>query len=501
MSTTSICKSIDFKSLICQLTSLEIELLISELPNDLIIKSLFYLIKSGESDVSFESIHYKIIKIIQSRKKNKNTNKNSEILTENNINSCKININTLPYHVIGFACSFLDNISYQHFKQVNRNVYLGCSKPNPLIKMNLSNIRVNLEMFPLIKHLITDLDVLTNHLSTINDKIVLNNLKYLKITIDLDEINNNIKSDLYSFAKKVNINNITHLYLRNFDDKEIKINKTILKKFLKKFKNLKYLSLENLCMRDSWDSLSIFEQLQGMQLIDCDSKAELILYRIGYKLQYLRISNFNYCTYKDVSFNDLQELIIDNLNNKNFLVVSSIVNSSKNLKKVKLNIQTRSCKNLIIKLLSSAINLEYLHITSTLYVDTLELQLNVILMNAIITGLCNSNHFVRNKLKINIGYFSKSCYEEEFAKEFLNNIVQIVNILLNSNTKHFMIIFDFSDIITKNKNTKKGITNFHVIDFIKNRISNILINRYVDCKFVISNMQCNIDGYLETWKM
>eukprot|EP01084_Bolivina_argentea_P081343 147303_1 len=126
----TLCKAIQFRHLLSQLTTIETKQFINQLTHDssnnIINNALFQFCKKSSNNEQTDTINNLLTKIIRSRKKKPKT-----ITTQN------IKLHTLPKQLIGVISSFLNQYDYINFSKSNRFIFIGCNTPNLLQELNL----------------------------------------------------------------------------------------------------------------------------------------------------------------------------------------------------------------------------------------------------------------------------------------------------------------------------------------------------------------------------
>ena len=197
-------------------------------------------------------------------------------------------------------------------------------------------------------------------------------------------------------------------------------------------------------------------------------------------------SELNLFTYEryDLSSIDFTNLLEFATRSGSMDFIDTVLESAVNLKKVNIDCRVypdESTVSTITKLFTSCTRLEYAEFTGiTLSTETESV------LNGINMGLFETKRLKRKRLKIKIDAYLE---RHDITEELLQRIGRIISYLDSSEIEDFMFILDLGD---------NGLS----VEELKEHIaSDVRIEEFEDELFLISNRNCKINGYGETWMM
>ena len=453
--------AIEFGNLLAQLTAEETQRFIADLTQShpkvilqLLSSRFIHQSNIGITDPLNSHCIDSISSIILSRDPDKHS-------TDSNV----VKLNTLPLRLIGLCSSYLDQKSNRRLCLCDRSTYLGASSPNMLQELEeLPTLDLSLFVSQIAKMpRLQSLNLL--HLSanavnsiatekTVNRRIQSLRLKYHSI------------SSLSAFS------NLRFLYLDIGDE---------------------HATATGLEMKAMAQTL---RNLVGLTLIDCPSPfGGKLLGAIGHQLEYLAV-DYMYDT--DQYMCNIGKSDYRNLKQFRMLpccsvdIVNQILNTAVNLEKADIQLDDNNedldeAFPLIDKMLRKYEKLEYLEIRHDVFIEKV--------LTAIIRGLIRGREYEKKELKIKL--YDPHCNVDgilqnvENEKDVIKKCVSIINQLACFKVEQWMLLLGGTNMIQRLKESVDSAAGC-ALRISEDQESNLT---------VITNCECNINGYCARWLM
>ena len=515
-------KAVEFRSLAAQLTDAEtisfVEDVATSHPEMIIdaLSSYFSVISSNHENVRLNDQFTKsIATIIQSRDSQSESDENTPITFD-----------ALPRRLIGVCSSFLDQKSYRQLSSVNRAVFLGCNTPIMLHEVNVSfespsdHKSMDFSAFPFDRKL--DIGGLALDCDYVKDEYP-ESIEMIKlIASQIAEMPRLVSLQLHSASMiKIMANSDTtnqrtrFLSVDVWGEDEDEFNKYLLS--IISFKHVDFLkvtlqempevslSTENMAIKPL---IEICSNLKGLDLKDDEYDIELaVVKEIGENLQYLKLNKVGdmqvHPQLQDVEFTNLRQLVqgahcCDN-------AMRMVLRTAVNLEKVKLcsdwdgdheenddnqeSDESHGFK-LIEEIFELCEQLRYAEIHKDWFERTLE---------AVASGLSKMKKERQGNLKIKV-------ISDTLEESFYGTLVRIVGDLCLSTLDQWMIMLPVEErdihssaLLQEMQSEKLTVQIYH--DAKGFHYEDVYGNTQLQSCIVISNIECNINGYHESWLM
>ena len=411
-----------------------------------------------------------------------------------------ITFDSLPRRLIGVCASFLEQKSFQWLSRVNRAVYLGCNTPIVLTEVekhyNFADEHrlFNFSAFPFVKRLILkndtdfDLSVLSvEKMNVIASQIAkMSQLQSLEL-VEVDP----------EFIGIIAYHEETNRRTKCLHVERQQTGHGALERFftsITSFKHIQFLKMNVLMIRNEdpveMDIKPIIEMcsnLKGLDFYDSRLGIEMaILPSIGHQLHYLTFYDLDdvaNSALKDVNFANLRQLVQEKQCSDDSF--KCILKTAINLEKVKFH-----AKAVISEILTQCERLKYLEIECD--EDSMG---NVLDMIALFFE--QKNNALKQTLKIRIHLCLNDSLSRAQETKAVSNLQRVVNSLSASKLDQWMIILDLYT-------HRAGFPISMLYKRIRrklNRNSDVSRNYQIDNVFVVTNLDCTIDGIAEKWLM
>ena len=496
---TMLAEAVKFKALIQQLERNEFTRLMGKIydahQSDLIGTALFKHLTQNNNDENMHDLRHinsAISTIIKSRKSKPK---------KHAISNAKLDKFPLP--IIGCVSSWLRQSDYFHFEQVNRFIFIGCNAPNMLteldFKYGVDYSSINLAKYHSLRHLKIDIAKFSRFRWQNRGSCTLNHLQ--ELTLD-----NYCKKDcdIQPFLNQncIQMDNIKTVRFQCFGGGAGNtFNSEKFEKLLSAFSNAEYLELCNVFvtnnqidvvkLKKSYPylkglSLSGGGNLRYNEIVKAFAKQLQFLYHVDSAGQRFDLSGMNFCNLQQVVFR-----------NPTFDRVSNVLKAGKDIEKFCIMprgffltcLPSQQLK-VIIPQIFKCESLQYFKI------DVNDGNWAAIL-EGIENGLFQTKNIKRKQLKLRV---TDKLFHVDLENKMLN-ILRIINMLhymhelTPSSVQQFMFILDMDRSMHSQR--LKKILNESVDVFSS---SNVQCN--VDgLKIIISNKDCTINGWKESWMM
>ena len=317
-----------------------------------------------------------------------------------------------------------------------------------------------------------------------NGVCVMKQLKRLELQSDLDSVDD-FEFDAFLANKQLKGEHVTHLKCINVDLCGIP-------PLMVKLQNVQYLGLKD--AKKGCDANKMVDACSGIKGLSwinnktfVPSNEQQLVSALGPKLEFLSLYENEVFQHdlSSIDFKNLQEFGTRHCSTNS---IDSVLKSAVNLKKVRIEsvgMPAESMEKTIIKLLASCHRLEYLEF-SCMFNEENGLLIESVL-NGIESGLFEVKRRMLRRKKLKMCIVAR--YNTEDAPDqMLQKFDRIFMLLLSSDIADFMFILDFDDIALSVDQWKETLTSD--VDIM-----------FRDKLFLISNKNCKINGWRESWIM
>eukprot|EP01084_Bolivina_argentea_P272327 463646_1 len=409
-----------------------------------------------------------------------------------------IDINFLSSSLTQQIASYLNHKDYIQMSKCNRSLFIHLNTTCTLTELNLTNFNsyenINLCKYPKLQHLkfkLSKFDQLQLPQYTI--------CNYLnKLTIDAEDITHN-SPQLTNFLQATNIintENIIQLNMESFGSWDNQFTQELrLIDIFKQFPKLERLSVDNchLLMSNTLNPKELLPNLIGFKWNGGNVNiANLFINVFGNQLLFLSLAHHeNIIVPENIQFINLYELQMESPS-KDFL--NKFLLSAINLKKIEIDqewfMRDNELKEILQKIISEYKQLEYLGI------DEWQNERFDTVCNGIERGLFKIINHKNGNLKIKI-IFNSSLSMNPESSDMLINLSRLICQLNSGKLLNWMVICEFNG---KTKENQDDAINYNRFIGIVDK-NNAKIALFTPKKIVITNKECNICGFNESWIM